>query len=146
MNSRQLPVFILLVFFCSLGIADVYKWTDDKGITHYTQYKPLKYKSELVDAPPPPPSSAPDLNKPYAEQINQVGQQRRQQQAASKASASKDDFNAQQCSTAKKNLNMLRSEGRVSFIDSSGEKVYFTDEQKQSRIQEAQKQIEFYCE
>lgn len=146
MNLQQLPIFLLLLLFSSLGFADVYKWTDDRGITHYTQYKPLKYKSELVDAPPPPPSYAPDLNKPYAQQIEKSGQSLRQQQAASKSSSSKNDFNAQQCATAKKNLNALRSEGRISFVDSSGQKVFMDDAEKQSRIQEAQKQIEFYCE
>lgn len=145
MNTRQLPLLILLVVFSSMAIADVYKWTDDRGITHYTQYKPLKYKSELVDGPPPPPSSAPDLNQPYASEIEKRAQQRKEQQASSQASASNNDFNAQQCATAKKNLNALRSQGRVSFVDSSGQQIYMDDAQKQARIQEANKQIEFYC-
>ena len=144
MTIRQLPVFLILLLFIGQVFADVYKWTDEKGVTHYTQYKPLKYKSELVDAPPPPASDAKDLNEPYASEIEKRAQQRKQQ-AASSASSSKDDFNVQQCNTAKKNLNALRAQGRVSFINSSGEKIYMDDSEKQSRIQEAQKQMEFYC-
>ena len=56
MRMIQLAILTLLATFTVAGLADVYKWTDEKGQVHYTQYKPLKYKSELVDAPPPPPS------------------------------------------------------------------------------------------
>ncbi len=145
MNTKQLGLLLLSLIFAGASFAGVYKWTDKKGVTHYTQYKPLEYPSVLVDAPPPPPADAPDLNKPYAQQIDQRGQSIRQQQTKSREQTSKSDFNAQQCSTAKKNLNALRAQGRVSYMNSAGEKIYMSDEEKISREAEAKKQIEFYC-
>jgi len=147
MNKIQLPIFILLALFITASFADVYKWTDNKGVVHYTQYKPLNFKSELVKGKAPPPASdSRDLNKAYAEQIDQRGKQRQEQQAASKASSSKSDFNAQQCDTAKKNLAALQAGGRVSYVDASGQSITMSAEEMQSRVGEANKQIEFYCQ
>jgi len=146
MNNIKLSAFILLSLFFTVSFAEVYKWTDDSGRMNYTQYKPLHHESELVDGPPPAASGSQDLNKPFAEQIDQRGKARREQLAAEKAKSSKTDFNAQQCDTATKNLSALQAGGRVSFVSSTGETIYMSDDDKKLRIGEAKKQIEFYCQ
>lgn len=59
-NSMFIPYLrqICLFFFLSLTAvhtyADVYKWVDDQGQTHYSAQAPANQEAQLIKAPPPP--------------------------------------------------------------------------------------------
>lgn len=153
-STNHLRISLFLACFIAggavaAGPAGVYKWTDDRGHTHYTQYKPLNYESVKVDAPPPPPSNAPDLNAPFAEQIKSdaaSGQEKKKQARRETADKNKSAKRQKNCETAKNNLKILEEQRIVSYTDEYGEKIRMGEEQREQNIKDARKQIEFFCE
>lgn len=127
----------------------LYKWKDDKGRIHYGQTKPTEFKFEVVDAPPPPPANAPDLNAPFAEQIRgkstgSTGGTSTETTEASGDASNPDDKKAQ-CAKAKNNLSQLKSQARVKVKNADGSFGLLSEEDKQAKIKEAQKQIDYFC-
>lgn len=121
----------------SLG---VYKWTDEKGHVYYGQTKPTDFKFSEVNAPPPPPMDSPDLNKPFADQIR------------SKATGSKPpppaetaQSKAAKCKIARTNLTQLQTNARIRLANADGSATIMPEDQRQAKIAESKKQIEFYC-
>lgn len=53
--TRQYCLFLVLLIGVTAVSADVYKWVDQQGETHYSQSPPPQnQKAELIKAPPPP--------------------------------------------------------------------------------------------
>jgi hypothetical protein len=50
---------IVLALMAAAGAATIYRWTDDKGKTHFSDVVPQKYQTSAkpVDLPPTPPTS-----------------------------------------------------------------------------------------
>ena len=50
-------LFLSLAFLISVAIASpgIYKWVDEKGVTHYSETPPPQKKTKEVDIAPPPP-------------------------------------------------------------------------------------------
>jgi len=67
--SYKLIALSLLLASTSALAAKVYRWEDKTGHVYYSQTKPTNFEFKEVDPPHPPPSLAPDLNKPFEEQI-----------------------------------------------------------------------------
>lgn len=148
-QTAQLLLFIFsMLLAAKAGFADVYKWTDDKGTVHYTQHKPLDNEAELVDDVLP--SSVAHDKADYIDEINRRGKERQirrgQQREKDKGQGLNDDFNAKQCNAAKKNLQLLHSGDRVTYVGVDGNDIDIADDEKESRIAEANKQIQFYCQ
>src|SRR5256885_2263385 len=61
-------LLLLLILSSASALAQVHRWVDDKGTVHYSDSPPpAGVKSTTVDidlkpAPPPAPSSSPDMN------------------------------------------------------------------------------------
>lgn len=144
MLKIRLLLGFVLVLPCSLGFADaIYRWVDSKGKTHYSQSKPLDHEYTVIDAAPPPPADSPDLNKPYAEQID--AKTKNKAEDVEKTSAAKPEKNDDQCETARNNLSKLQAAVRVGYTNEAGETVYLDDESRATRMAETQKYIEYFC-
>ena len=134
----------LLITSPFAALAGLYKWTDEKGNVHYGQAKPTQYKAIELDKPPPPPANTPELNKSAAEQIRDA---RKKSETTKKANKNKQaPTNAIQCQTAKKNLQVLKSGGRIQHQNQAGEEVTLSDEEIAGKIAETNKQIGFFCD
>lgn len=126
------------------ALATVYKWIDDEGSVNYTQYKPTAYEFVEVDPPDPPPSISYDLNEKFAAQIRGSLEDKGKTSPALKKKEN-TDRKAQQCETAKNNLNVLENMARISYTDETGEKVRMGEDQRTIRTTEAKKNVEFFC-
>jgi len=114
--------------------ADLYKWTDDKGVTHYSDTPPpnhpdatrLRVKSGVSDESAPPSSTADtDANKPKeAAKPNPSATT----QALDRAAA---------CEQARSNLNLLQSKYQVA--DASGKPL--DDKTRQSLVEQAKQTV-----
>jgi len=120
----------------------LYKWKDDKGNVYYGQTKPTEYESVEVNKPPPPPADAPDLNKPFVEQIRG-----KNQGDAAKPDTSQMDpgTKASQCAKARNNLTNLQNNSRVRVKNPDGSVRLLTDDEKQDKLKESHKQVDYYC-
>ncbi|MEN6585845.1 MAG: DUF4124 domain-containing protein [Sulfuricella sp.] len=61
--SKKSQAFLLLVLAAATIGATIYKWVDEKGVTHYSETPSPKQKAQEIQVPPPPPSAGtPDGN------------------------------------------------------------------------------------
>lgn len=128
----------LLLAGLSLPAADaladrLYKWTDENGVTHYTDSPPpdRAYETRSVD-----PDAAEAASAERREAAEQDG-------AAADAPASPVDQN---CTRVRANLATLESAAGVTMdLDGDGTAEELTPEQRAEQLELAQRQVEAYC-
>ena len=140
-TSLTLLSLFLLLTSTTVMSAKLYKWKDEKGNIHYGQTKPTEYESAEVNKPPPPPANAPDLNKPFAEQIRG----KNQGDPAKPDTAQMDPGNLD---VALDLVNQVRNRAanEANWVKNpDGSVRLLTDDEKQAKLKESQKQIDYYC-
>ena len=149
---RRLPViWVLLVFAASPAVADrqnMYKWTDDQGEVHYTQFPPPGHKAEKLQPPPPPAQSAESTENDLQQQMETMDKENKEQLEGAKDAkqwAEIQKIRRTNCETANKNLVNLQRGGNVRYMGSNGEVIRLTEEERQKRIEEANAQIKENC-
>ncbi|WPN58940.1 DUF4124 domain-containing protein [Pseudomonas sp. P9_31] len=123
---------------CMAG--QVYKWIDAQGVTHFDAQPPQGREASLVVTPATPvgkPSTPPRGNVIGDQKAidNKVKKQVGEQQAQLKVF----------CEQARTNLAQLQNNPRLRE-EVDGEMRRLTDQQRQERITEAQKQITKNCQ
>jgi len=150
------PIFWLsaLAFACSLSVqaAQVYKWTDDKGVTHFSAQPPDGQKVNEVDVKVAPQinggGSAPTYKMPNGAQQPSVSNDTQQQELERKVKAQVREDQAKvqaYCDQSRQNLAQLRNNPRVMVQAGRGETRRLTEEERQQRLAETQLSIEQNC-
>jgi ParB-like chromosome segregation protein Spo0J len=134
----------------STTYADVYKWIDDEGVTHYSQRPPTSEKAQLIKTPPPPSLNQEESAK---ERVNQLLEQqqtereaRQKQQEEQRQAAEQAEIKQQNCQTAKHNLQQFQDNPGRRYQDAEGNITRMVEEERQQRIQDFQKQINEFCQ
>ena len=136
----------LLTF--ALAEAAMYRWVDEKGVTHYSQIAPPTGSFDVIEAPTTPTSSGDEsLND-----LNRQWQQMQDREAARKEEAKKqktDEAEAalrqQNCQTAKQNLEILQGPPNRLIRTPEGTYRRLTDEERQEKIEQAKEMMEKSC-
>lgn len=127
--------------------AELYRWTDADGRTHYSDRKPVAEGDEEVEAiedqltPVNIDESHRDrqaLNRIFSEEDEQPQQQDQQQQRQ------KQQAREQQCREARRYLRDIS--GRVAFLDEDGNDMKISERERQERQAEMERLIEQYCD
>ena len=124
--------------------ADVYKWTDEKGNTHYSDMKPNNTNSEKLsiqtkhNATPrnSPQASATELSKRTEQALKEKSEQL-------KASTEKREMDAK-CEIIRNNLKTMETNSRIK-VNENGETRFLTPEEIASKKQKYIEQIEAHC-
>ncbi len=151
MSKAHRGWWIIAGWLVAMGLAQaaMYKWIDENGVTQYTQYPPPDRNAEVV-APPPPPAEDPQEARKKLDTLMQS--QDEQDKAAATAegeqatTAEQAKLREQNCQNARSNLEKLTTGGRKRVIGADGVATYLTEEDRQKRLDEAQKQIEEFCD
>ena len=120
--------------------AHIYKWVDAQGVTHFDAQPPQGQEATTVVTPAPPvgkPTAPPRSGAIGDQQVidNNVKKQVAEQQAQLKVF----------CEQARTNLAQLQNNPRLRE-ETEGGMRRLTDQQRQERIIEAQKQIADNCQ
>lgn len=139
--------------------AKFYKWTDDKGVTHYTidpppagakssevRIKTQSY-SDAEEAAPAAPGKAAGAGKPAAAKDKPAA-------APAKAGGKKEEAAvppaperyAERCKSLRTNLETIQAHAQVRETDDKGETRMLTNEEKSARTEDLQREIKAYCE
>ncbi|MEJ2384162.1 MAG: DUF4124 domain-containing protein [Xanthomonadales bacterium] len=132
-NSCALALVLLAgLLVAPAAAAEVYKWTDENGVVHYTDRPPERgLKSAALDVPTTPegqpaesPASEPQQATPWYEQwlAEQRERKLQEKQARETASAEKGAEQAlmlEECAQARQRLKVLETPCRV-FFDGRG--------------------------
>jgi hypothetical protein len=119
--------------------AQIYKWVDAQGVTHFDAQPPAGQPAQEIDVqkPAPPPPSAP--KEPDATVEQQAADAKVKKQVAAEESKRKE-----YCDQQRTNLAQLQNNPRVRE-EVNGEFRRFTEEERQARIAEVKKSLEDTC-
>lgn len=136
----SLPVRILGVVFVALAVlagsaqaARTYKWIDENGVTHYSQYPPPKGEVEIVEPDIALPSGV-DTTTGTAEQT-----------AAGEAGGEDTQTMEEYCNQLRNQAQMLASERDVRVRHEDGTLRPLEGDARASRRAEIDQQIQQYC-
>ncbi|MDB5994215.1 MAG: glycosyltransferase [Pseudomonas sp.] len=120
--------------------AQIYKWVDAQGVTHFDAQPPQGQDATTVVTPSPPAGKPDTLPRSTA-----IGDQQAIDKSVKKQVAEQQAQLKVFCEQARTNLAQLQNNPRLRE-DVDGEMRRLTDEQRQERTTEAQKQIAENCQ
>lgn len=118
----------------------VYKWTDEKGLTHYSERPPLGTQTEIVK-PEIGRSEPVNYGVPSDEKAKEGT--KLEKKVDDEKSALKDPA---RCDSARKNLDTLKTYARIKIKGDDGEYRFLTPDEQKQKADEATKVIEESCE
>lgn len=145
---RVITLLFTLFFVASIQAAQVYKWTDESGQTHFSQFPPQQTPSESVAVNAPEASNAKQAN----EKLQKIRQQL-EEQAVDRTTVSEEERlaaedaerMAENCKKARQRLTDLRNNGRIYKTLENGDREWYDEEGRENLIKDAQKDVTKYC-
>jgi len=133
--------FSLLIGISPLCMAaQIYKWVDAQGVTHFDAQPPQGREATTVVTP-----SSPASNQPPPPRSGAIGDQQAIDKKVKKQVTEEQAQLKAFCEQARTNLAQLQNNPRIRE-DVEGEMRRLTDQQRQERISEAQNQIADNCQ
>ena len=130
--------------------AEMYKWTDEQGVVHYSDQPAASgAKSEKkLDIPnqPAPPAAAPaknwqEKNLEFKKRQNATAEAEAKQQKDAQDAKTKAD----NCAKAKSSLQTYESGQRVFTYDPQGNRSYLDEAQHEKALADARKSVAEWC-
>lgn len=145
MNSTPGKLLTLAALLLTASVqADVYRWTDAQGRTHYGDRPPASGAEKIVEPPPPSGLSA-DEAKAKLDAIRARREAAAEDRAKAREERAKADAErkqlAQECAAARRQLDSMRAAQRVR--DEQGN--WYTGEQRLEKQRELERAIGKRC-
>lgn len=129
---------LMAAMLCGAGAqAQIYKWVDAQGRTHYGE-KPVDGTPATAIAAPPPPSEPARSNNPekWKELERDLRTRRLDKERAEDAQQKKNSAERKrECAKAQRQITVLERQAPVFSRDARGERVYATDEERGRELQ-----------
>jgi hypothetical protein len=144
---RILGTLLFILPFAASTSAEIYRWTDAQGKTHFSEHPPEnRVKSEEVSSKLPPlnrDSSAEETKKLQLLFKGATPEEEAHQQQEKAHQQQRDQQKNLACNKAKKKL--IRIRGRVYFTDADGKEVVISEKERQQRVTRLEKEIQHRC-
>lgn len=138
----------LLVLSPAVSVAEVYRWVDEDGRTHFGDRPPTQAASQEVkveSAPARVDNSARDRQQKVNAFLEQKQQERDQQRVADAKAEKQAAKRAEQCSKLRARLKYMDSVSTFYNLNEQGERV-FVSESENTRIRERfRRKVEETC-
>ncbi|HDY85644.1 hypothetical protein LCGC14_1169020 [marine sediment metagenome] len=141
--------FVLSSLFATTSFAEIYKWIDKDGQINYSQQAPQGVTATIIKAPPPPaidPNAAQQKIDQLITQQESDEQMRLEQQNQQKVEAKNELIQQQNCTIAQQQLEQYQNNPGRRLIDADGNATRITEEERQKKIEELQKNVTEYCQ
>ncbi len=145
---RHSCLTFVLFIFATASFADIYKWVDAEGQTHYGQQAPQDQDVELIKAPPPPAIAPDDAQKSVDTLIEQQAKATKEKQERlekAKAEAEQEAVRKENCRIAQYNLQQYQNNPNRRVMDADGNVTRPPEEERQSKIVEFQQLVKDNC-
>ncbi|MGE8296473.1 MAG: DUF4124 domain-containing protein [Pseudomonas sp.] len=143
MRHMILTGTLMLALSTTAMASQVYKWVDDKGVTHFGAQPPQGQQATTINTATPPPRSTPSTPAPSAD--NQLDPEQAAIDKKVKEDVAKQEAERKQyCQNARSNLAQLENNPRVR-IEDGGEVRRIDENERQERITELKKAITENC-
>ena len=132
---RALPHIVALSLCVAPALGQVYRWVDEKGVTHYGAQPPQGAKArEVEDKLATPPGATPPKTEDWQEKDREF----RQRQIQGGESQAKKDQEAERrramCNEQRDLLARLKQASRGYRLDEKGERIYQDDKERDDAI------------
>lgn len=136
---RILPLTVMaiaILSFTAAQAADVYRWVDDNGVTHYADAPPSNKQYQRLNVRTGATNTQVDIAETDADADNAKTKEAESQAAIA--------ARAERCRIAKQNLVSLHS-GFAMIPDENGQSRSMTDEEVQQQIDLNQRAVDQSC-
>ena len=146
---RTILVFMTLAAAAAIA-QPMYKWVDEKGVTHYSEHPPPDGKAQKVEVKPsgpPPRPASPDgwkqreldsrARRLETEQKDEYEKATRHNEAAERTN---------RCNHARRELRILETQVPVYALNEKEERVYLDDKDRAREIEEWKRHVRAYCD
>ncbi|MDB5805276.1 MAG: hypothetical protein JWN73_2598 [Betaproteobacteria bacterium] len=144
---KIIPIALAL-FACGVAQAQVYKWVDSKGVTHYDQKPPEGARSkelQLHDGPQPGAAPPAGSGADWEERSRAFKErQAKREKDAAKQDADREKQEAQ-CKSMTGQLAQMRSARRFFNNDANGDRVYMDDQQREAMMAQREQEYNQKC-
>ncbi|MDR7025788.1 MAG: DUF4124 domain-containing protein [Pseudomonadales bacterium] len=146
MRRMMITSSLLLAMSATAMASQVYKWVDAQGVTHFSAQPPQGQDATSVNTAAPPPKPAVAEDKKAAPTFESIAdpEQAAIDEKVKQDIAAKEVERKKYCEDVRTNLAQLQNNPRVR-VDVDGEVRRLSEEERQSRISEAQKAIAENC-
>lgn len=140
---RRLSIALALLLVAPLACAQVYKWTDAHGTTHYSESPPptgTKYNQVSVNTGTSAPAGASTVATSNSSTTST-------QNSSSAAQAPVEDTpenRAKLCNSLKTNIGTLQGSGPV-VMNNGGQQQVLNADQRKQQLDASQSQYSQYC-
>jgi len=148
-HLRLVCLTFILSLFATATFAEIYKWVDENGQTHYSQQAPKDIDATVIKTPLPPAIDPNAAQQQVDELINQQEseeQLRLEQQNQQKIDAKNIGKQEENCKIAQQRLLEYQNNPGRRIIDADGNVTRLTEEERQQKIQESQNNVTKYCQ
>jgi len=122
----------------------MYKWVDEKGVTHFSESPPPDGKATKVEVKPTGTERARVDN--WKERELESRQRRTQKEIVEEETRRKEEgARVQRCSRAREGLDTVKNSRRVYSLDEKGERVYMEDKDRPAAIEKWSQEVQRYC-
>ncbi|ALN18103.1 DUF4124 domain-containing protein [Ectopseudomonas mendocina] len=143
MRHMILTGTLMLALSTAAMASQVYKWVDDKGVTHFGAQPPQGQQATTINTAAPPPRPAPSEQAPSIEEQldpEQAAIDKKVKEDVAKQEAERKQY----CENARTNLAQLENNPRLR-IEDGGEVRRLDENERQERITELKKSIAENC-
>jgi hypothetical protein len=148
-HLRLVCLTFMLSLFATAAFAEIYKWVDENGQTHYSQQAPRDIPATVIKTPPPPaidPNIAQQQVDELITQQEAEDQVQLEQQNQQKIEAEKVADQQKNCEIAKQQLEQYQNNPGRRIMDADGNLTRLAEEERQQKTQESQENVTKYCQ
>ena len=128
------------------AFGQVYKWVDEKGVTHYGESPPQgKPANEIQDKLATPAPNAPRPAENLQDKEREFRQRRIREEAAQEKQQRNLAKRREQCNEQRDTLARLKESRRTYNLNSQGQRVYEDDADHQASIARQEKRVADLC-
>ena len=151
----SIPCAALLATFLLLpsetAEAQVFKWKDANGRTHYSEHPPAEQQTQQIHSQPGPPTVDSDTNSPASQFMQQEEMERfarkSEEEDHAKLTAEREEAaRKKRCVQAKNNLSSFQQQVRIFTLNNDGQKIFMDDNTRAAYIERAKKEIQKNCD
>ena len=139
---------LVLCLLAALGLptlAQVYKWVDDKGITHYGERPPTGANARQMAKEPASPAPAAAAQPTWQEQERAFRQRRVEAAQAEARTREQEQANRQACNQARDQLRQYKAAGALYHLDAQGERAILSDAERQAATSRLEQLVAQNC-
>jgi hypothetical protein len=127
--------------------AQVYKWVDETGVTHYGERPPQGKKAQEVEQhlanPAPAPGTA--AQPGWKEQDLEFRRRRIEAEQAEAKNKQREASQGQACNQARDQLAQMKAARRLYRLDEKGERVFQSDDERNASIARLEQAVSERC-